>query len=403
MEEPARPEADRARAPPPMVADRRAGQSRGRTTDGRWTGRGRLGRERDDAGSRSPAAATPTTGRRRSRPGATYRPEGTSPARPGRLHLTAALGFRVHDRSRRPDRRSVCASVPAILTAIGVASWAGGLLSFTTPTAADRQAVPTPVAHGVRSSRGGHPDPPDHPAPLPAAAARFDRPVPRRPIRVATGSVSNALGIDLPVIRPSTTRRRVSVRATSRCTTGTRLGASGPGRATLYLCACPTRDVPPDPGVDRRSPREKAYGHDRRRLDERRPALPVPGDRSAAAPEPTWTLEPISGRPSSYGSRRPGGPGTPGEAQVVALPSRRKPADPPDARGGQAGDLRQAEGRAARQGCESGRAPEPLRRPRRAARSGTAPAGSSAPSSRPARPTAARHGGGPAPRSRARA
>jgi hypothetical protein len=86
--------------------------------------------------------------------------------------------------------------VPAILSALGVALLAAGLLSYTAPVEAgpEPSQAPTIVTLAPTAAPSATPVPSGEPTPSPAATAPADR--------VATRVVIQALGIDLPVIQP---------------------------------------------------------------------------------------------------------------------------------------------------------------------------------------------------------
>ena len=170
--------------------------------------------------------------------------------------------------------------VPACLTALGVALLAGGLLSYTTPVAADPcRGHGHAEADGDPARRGVDAEPADHAATDRLRAARRrrgsrdpGRPGPTR-VRIA------ALKIDLPVIRPEQLPRLqrgdVVRRSTAR--------AAGRGQGDLPLRPRPDRDVPPAAQPVQDPEREEDDRDGRGAVDQRRPALPVRHHRRAPA------------------------------------------------------------------------------------------------------------------------
>jgi len=119
--------------------------------------------------------------------------------------------------------------VPALLTALGVALLAAGLLSFTNPVAADPVASATPSPVAVAAT----------PSPLitlpPIASSGPPSPSPTiPPDRVATRVRVAALKIDLPVVRQPDPRYPAC--NVAMYYVDPRLGQPGQGRAT-YLYA----------------------------------------------------------------------------------------------------------------------------------------------------------------------
>jgi hypothetical protein len=117
--------------------------------------------------------------------------------------------------------------VPALLTAIGVAFLAAGLLSYSTPVAADPRATPSPTP-GVAVVSTPIPLitlPPLGSGGVPSVAPSIP------PDRVVTRVRIAALKIDLPVIRTSTVPCGVALEYLDPA-----LGQPGGGRAT-YLYA----------------------------------------------------------------------------------------------------------------------------------------------------------------------
>jgi hypothetical protein len=123
--------------------------------------------------------------------------------------------------------------VPALLTAAGVAFLAAGLLSVTSPVAADRAGSPLP-APSVDSGAVATPEPlitlpPLGSGGLPSAAPSFP------PDRVATRVRIAALKIDLPVMKPGGPTQHPFCDV-AMYYQDARLGQPGQGRAT-YLYA----------------------------------------------------------------------------------------------------------------------------------------------------------------------
>ena len=133
---------------------------------------------------------------------------------------------------------------PALLTAIGVTMLAVGLLSYTTPVDAG------PLASGDPTPGVGQASPSPRITLPPLGSARTRDGAAVLPAdRVATRVRIEALGIDLPVIKPPAARR-LSRSATSRCTSrGDALYQPGEGKATyLYAharagCSCRILDA----------------------------------------------------------------------------------------------------------------------------------------------------------------
>ena len=125
--------------------------------------------------------------------------------------------------------------LPAILTAAGVTLIAAGLLSYTGSASAadpDASAAPTIVTADPSAGLALPTLPPPGASPSIAACRRRAR----TRTAVATRVVIEALGIDLPIIKPP---RRINTypAATSRCTSSTRASASPDPRKATYLYA----------------------------------------------------------------------------------------------------------------------------------------------------------------------
>ena len=195
--------------------------------------------------------------------------------------------------------------VPACLTALGVALLAGGLLSYTTPVAADPlpSGTDTPSADGDSARRGVDAEPADHAAAdrLRAADASGIPEIPAN--RVPTRVRIAALKIDLAVIRPATSYPACNVAMWYDDRTAR---AAGRGQGDLPVRARPDRDVPPAAQPVQDPERQEDDRDGRGAVDQRRPALPVRHHRRATARADDQRVQrPVRRqRPSSSGSRR---------------------------------------------------------------------------------------------------
>jgi hypothetical protein len=124
--------------------------------------------------------------------------------------------------------------LPAVLTALGVAGLAGGMLSLTSPVTADPLPSPSPtIAASVEPSSSPTAPPLITFPPLPTDAAPSNSPTPPAD-RVATRVRIAALEIDLPIIKPAG-----DANAYPACDVAMyiqELGQPGQGRA-IYLYA----------------------------------------------------------------------------------------------------------------------------------------------------------------------
>jgi hypothetical protein len=203
--------------------------------------------------------------------------------------------------------------LPAVLTALGVTFLAAGLLSYTTPVAAEpaASALPSAAPSGVPSAR-------PTPAPLitlpPLASAAPPSASPTAPAdRVATRVRIAALDVDLPVIKP-----RGGSNAYPLCDVAMyiqELGQPGQGRATyLYAHAREGMFLPllETSGRKMRGMVVEVWTSDDLRFlyevtEVRRDQRDL-DDASAAKEEQLWLQ-------TSEGPR-----GTPGKTQVIAMP-----------------------------------------------------------------------------------
>jgi hypothetical protein len=213
--------------------------------------------------------------------------------------------------------------LPALLTALGVAGLAGGLLSLSAPVVAEPLPSPSPtVAASVEATA----TPLITLPPLPTEAAASTSPTP--PVdRVATRVRIAALEIDLPVIR-----QEGGADAYPLCDVAMyiqELGQPGQGRATyLYAHAREGMFLPILESSLVRNGKamlgmvvEVWTNDDQRFLYEitevRRHQTDL--DDALDPGEELWLQ-------TSEGPR-----GTPGKTQVIALPIAQQPADPADA------------------------------------------------------------------------
>jgi hypothetical protein len=214
--------------------------------------------------------------------------------------------------------------LPALLTAFGVAGLAAGLLSLTSPVAADPLVSPSPTAQASGEATV---------MPLltfpPLASGVLPSTSPTPPIdRVATRVRVAALKIDLPVVKPSG-----GVDAYPQCDVAEyiqELGQPGLGRATyLYAHArigmfLPILDASlVENGKQMLGMVVEVWTSDDQRFlyeisEVRRHQLTL-NDAIDAAGEQLWLQ-------TSEGPK-----GTPGKTQVIALPISQEAADPADA------------------------------------------------------------------------
>ncbi|MDO8484255.1 MAG: hypothetical protein Q7S35_04855 [Candidatus Limnocylindrales bacterium] len=214
--------------------------------------------------------------------------------------------------------------LPALLTALGVAGLAGGLMSLTSPVTADPLPSPSPTivasAEPTRTPLITFP-------PLPSDAAPSTSPPPPAD-RVATRVRIAALKIDLPVVKPP-----VGADAYPLCDVAMyiqELGQPGQGRATyLYAHARAGMFLPIlDASLVQNGKQmlgmvvELWTSDDQRFLYEitevRRHQLDL-DDAINASSEELWLQ-------TSEGPK-----GTPGKTQVIALPISQEAADPAEA------------------------------------------------------------------------
>jgi hypothetical protein len=214
--------------------------------------------------------------------------------------------------------------LPALLTALGVAGLAGGLLSLTAPVAADPLPSPSPtiVATDEPSSSALATFPP-----LPSDAAPSTNPTPPAD-RVATRVRVAALKIDLPIVKPPG-----GANAYPLCNVAMyiqELGQPGEGHATYLYAHARTGMFLPilDASLVQNGRQmlgmvvEVWTNDDQRFLYEiveiRRHQLDL-ADASSAAGEELWLQ-------TSEGPK-----GTPGKTQVIARLISQEAADPVDA------------------------------------------------------------------------
>jgi len=217
--------------------------------------------------------------------------------------------------------------VPAVLTALGVAGLAGGVLSLTTPVSADPLPSPSPTV-------GATLEPTESPLitfpPLPSGTAGASASASATPPadRVATRVRVAALDIDLPVVKPPG-----GADAYPLCDVAMyiqELGQPGQGRA-IYLYAharkgmfLPILDASlVQNGKSMLGMVVEVWTSDDQRFlyeitEVRRHQLDLQ-DAIAAATEELWLQ-------TSEGPK-----GTPGKTQVIATPISQESADPDDA------------------------------------------------------------------------
>jgi hypothetical protein len=207
--------------------------------------------------------------------------------------------------------------LPALLTATGVTLLAAGLLTYTTPVAAEPARTPEPTASPTSAPTPSPliTLPPLESAPPPTAAPTPD------PDRVATRVRISALDIDLPVIRGNDGYPFCDVAMYLK-----ELGQPGQGRATyLYAHARTDMFLPllETPRREQRGMVVEVWTSDDFRflyeiVDVRRDQRDL-DEALAAVTEQLWLQ-------TSEGPK-----GTPGKTQVIALPLSVEKADPDDA------------------------------------------------------------------------
>ena len=209
--------------------------------------------------------------------------------------------------------------LPALLTASGVTLLAAGLLSYTTPVAAEPAATPRATA-SVAPTLAPTPSPLITLPPLGSAPPATPSTTPD-PDRVATCVRIAALDIDLPVIRGNDGYPLCDVAMYLK-----ELGQPGQGRATyLYAHARDGMFLPllETPEQEQRGLVVEVWTSDDYRflyeiVDVRRDQRNL-NDALAADSEELWLQ-------TSEGPK-----GTPGKTQVIAEPLSVEPADPADA------------------------------------------------------------------------
>lgn len=207
--------------------------------------------------------------------------------------------------------------LPALLTAMGVTLLAAGLLTYTTPVAAEAAPTPVPTATPTIAPT---PSPLITLPPLGSAPPATPTPTPD-PDRVATRVRIAALDIDLPVIRGNDGYPLCDVAMYLK-----ELGQPGQGRATyLYAHAREGMFLPLLETSEReqRGMVVEVWTSDDVRflyeiVDVRRDQRDL-DDAIGASSEQLWLQ-------TSEGPR-----GTPGKTQVIAEPLSVEPADPADA------------------------------------------------------------------------
>ena len=214
--------------------------------------------------------------------------------------------------------------LPALLTALGVAGLAGGLLTLTSPVTAD--PLPSPSSAAVASA-----PPTSTPLitfpPLPSDAAPSASPTP--PVdRVATRVRVAALEIDLPIVKPPGGANSYPLCDVAMYIQ--ELGQPGEGRATYLYAHARTGMFLPILDASLVQNGKSMLGmvvevwtsDDQRFLYEitevRRHQLDL-DDATNATGEELWLQ-------TSEGPK-----GTPGKTQVIALPISQEAADPADA------------------------------------------------------------------------
>ena len=218
--------------------------------------------------------------------------------------------------------------LPALVTALGVAGLAAGVLSLGSPVTADPLPSPTPSLLATASPAG---QPTALPRltfpPLPSEAAPSSSPTPPGD-RVATRVRIAALDIDLPVVKPPGTANAYPLCDVAMYIQ--ELGQPGQGRATyLYAHARTGMFLPILESSLVQNGRQMLgmvvevwTSDDERFLYEitevRRHQLDLE-DATNAPGEELWLQ-------TSEGPR-----GTPGKTQVIALPISQEAADPADA------------------------------------------------------------------------
>jgi hypothetical protein len=209
--------------------------------------------------------------------------------------------------------------LPALLTASGVTLLAAGLLSYTTPVAAEPAATPA-VTASPAPTRAPTPSPLITLPPLASAPPATPSPT-VDPDRVATRVRIAALDIDLPVIRGNDGYPLCDVAMYLK-----ELGQPGQGRATyLYAHARDGMFLPllETPEQEQRGMVVEVWTSDDYRflyeiVDVRRDQRDL-DDAIGADSEELWLQ-------TSEGPR-----GTPGKTQVIAEPLSVEAADPADA------------------------------------------------------------------------